>query len=229
MMFDTDFSGHNRALDIVSGEEDHLMDLIDEGEHQEQDFKYRVDSSQKIAKTLSAFANTDGGRLLIGVKDNRRIAGIDPQEEYYMVEGAAQLYCKPQVEFDTTVYQFEDKLVLQITVPKSPSPPHYAKDENQKWIAYIRQDDENYMVNRVVLRYLQDNKPGPKKNLLNYGTQERLLFDYLAENQEISLSKFARLAQIPIYEAEKTLALFLKWELISFKATDKGIRFYLPI
>ena len=82
-MFDADFSSHNRALDTVTGEEDRLMDLIEEGEHQQQDFKYRIDSSQKISKTLAAFANTDGGRLLIGVKDNGRIAGVDPQEEIH--------------------------------------------------------------------------------------------------------------------------------------------------
>lgn len=226
-MYSEDFTGHNRALDAITGEEEHLMDLIEEGEHQQLDFKYRVDSSQKIAKTLSSFANTDGGKLLIGVKDNGRIAGVDPEEEYYMIEGAASVYCRPEVNFSARVYQFEDRLVLEIDVPKSSLSPHYARDENNKWLAYIRQDDENFVVNRVILRFLKDKKPGARKNLLNYGKEERLLFDYLAEHQEISLSKFARLAGIPIQQAEKTLALFLKWELIAYRATDKGIRFYL--
>lgn len=228
-MLDAEFSGHNRALDTITGEEDQLMDHIEEGEHQQQDFKYRIDSSQKIAKTLVAFANTDGGRLLIGVKDNGRVAGVDPQEEYYMVEGAAQLYCKPEIDFKAKVYQFEDRLVLEIEVPKSDLSPHFARDTDQKWHAYIRQQDENFMVNRVILSYLKDKKPGSRKNLLNYGKEQRLLFDYLAVNPDISLSKFARIGAIPIYEAEKTLALFLKWELINFRATDKGIRFFLPV
>ncbi len=223
-MYGEDFTGHNRDLDAITGEEDHLMDLIEQGEHQQLDFKYRVDSSQKIAKTLSSFANTDGGKLLIGVKDNGRIAGIDPEEEYYMIEGAASIYCRPEVEFSAKVYQFEDRLVLEIEVPKSSQAPHYAKDENNKWLAYIRQ---NFVVNRVILSYLKDKKPGSRKSLLNYGNEERLLFEYLDKHREISLSKFSRLAGIPIHEAEKTLALFLKWELIDYRATDKGIRFYL--
>lgn len=227
-MFDADFSSHNRALDTVTGEEDRLMDLIEEGEHQQQDFKYRIDSSQKISKTLVAFANTDGGRLLIGVKDNGRIAGVDPQEEYYMIEGASQLYCKPEIPFNATVYQFEEKLVLQIDVPKSPLSPHFAKESDQSWRAYIRQADENFVVNRVILRLLKDKKPGSRKNLLNYGNEERLLFDYLSQHSTISFSKFARMAKIPLHEAEKTLALFLKWELIKYTVTDQGIRFYLP-
>lgn len=226
-MFTDDFSEHNRKLDVVSGEEQELYRMIDEGEHQKQDFKFRIDSSQKIAKTLSAFANTDGGRLLIGVKDNGRIAGIDPEEEFYMVQGAAELYCDPKVPFSTKVYQVEDKLVLEVYVPVSPERPHFAKDESKKWVAYIRQKDENFVANRVILRFLRDKRPSPRKNLIAYGENERLLFDFLSENEEISLSKFSRKAKIPLYKAEKILSLFLKWEVISWKATEKGIRFYL--
>ena len=50
--------------------------LIEQGEHQQLDFKFEVSDSKKIARTLSAFANTDGGRLLIGVKDNGNISGV---------------------------------------------------------------------------------------------------------------------------------------------------------
>ena len=43
-----------------------IEELISQGEHQQLDFKFEVSDSKKIARTLSAFANTDGGRLLIG-------------------------------------------------------------------------------------------------------------------------------------------------------------------
>ena len=42
----------------------YLLRLSREGEHQQQDFKYRVADACKLAKSVSAFANTDGGRLL---------------------------------------------------------------------------------------------------------------------------------------------------------------------
>jgi len=68
-MYLAEDSSHNRNLDNPTGDESALHRLIDEGEHQCLDFKFRIDSSLKIAKTLSAFANSDGGKLLIGVKD----------------------------------------------------------------------------------------------------------------------------------------------------------------
>lgn len=49
---------------------DFIYQLISEGEHLQQDFKFEISDVYKIAKSLSAFANTSGGRLLIGVKDN---------------------------------------------------------------------------------------------------------------------------------------------------------------
>ncbi|MCK4854687.1 MAG: ATP-binding protein, partial [Bacteroidales bacterium] len=59
------------------------------------DFKFEISDARKIARTLVAFSNTDGGKLLIGVKDNGKIAGIRSEEEYHMLEAAAELYCRP--------------------------------------------------------------------------------------------------------------------------------------
>ena len=59
---------------------EYIHALIAEGEHQQQDFKFEISDARKIAKTLSAFANTNGGKLLIGVKDNGKIAGVRSDE-----------------------------------------------------------------------------------------------------------------------------------------------------
>ena len=61
------------------------------------------------ARSLSAFANTEGGRLLVGVKDNGKIAGIRSEEEIYMIEAAATMYCCPKVEIETRTYLVEGK------------------------------------------------------------------------------------------------------------------------
>jgi len=55
--------------------------MIREGEHVSQDFKYFLSDTRKIARTLAAFANSKGGRLLVGVKDNGNIVGLKHQEE----------------------------------------------------------------------------------------------------------------------------------------------------
>lgn len=108
----------------------YLFKLIEEGEHQQQDFKYCINDSKKIAKSLVAFANTNGGRLLIGVKDNGRIVGIKTDEEFYMVEAAAKIYSNPAIHFSTQQWHVGGKMVLEIQIKPSEQKPHFAKDEN---------------------------------------------------------------------------------------------------
>ena len=54
-----------------------LLLLKEEGEQLE--FKQQISYQEKIAKTLSAFANSKGGTVVIGVSDQRKIIGIDPE------------------------------------------------------------------------------------------------------------------------------------------------------
>lgn len=70
---------------------ENLQNLISQGEGKLLDFKFAVNDTRKIAVAICAFANTDGGTLLIGVKDNGKIAGVNAQEEYFMIETAAQM------------------------------------------------------------------------------------------------------------------------------------------
>ena len=91
----------------------YLKKLISKGENQKLDFKYCISDSRKIARTLSAFANSDGGRLLIGVRDNGSIAGIQSDEEYYMIDTAAQLFCQPEIPVTIKQHIQEEKLSLR--------------------------------------------------------------------------------------------------------------------
>ncbi len=107
-----------------------ILELIQQGEHQQLDFKFQISDSKKIARSLVAFANTDGGRLLIGVKDNGRIAGVRSEEEFHMIEAAAQLYSKPPVSYEHQQWQIEGKTVLEIMVHPSDQKPHFALNED---------------------------------------------------------------------------------------------------
>ena len=107
----------------------YLISLIREGDHQQQDFKYRVTDASKLAKSVSAFANTDGGRLLIGVRDDGHLSGVRSEEEIFMMHQAAYKYCKPEpsIVFDT--YHAEGHTIVIATVPPSSKRPIYAQNE----------------------------------------------------------------------------------------------------
>jgi hypothetical protein len=203
-----------------------LYNLIREGEHQQQDFKFCINDSKKIARSLVAFANTDGGRLLVGVKDNGNIAGVRSDEEFYMVEGAATLYSDPQIIFTSKQWSVEGKTVLEIDIEPSPNKPHFAKDDNGKWIAYVRRNDENIVANRVLIEVWKKEK-SPKGIFISYSADEKFLVDYLVRNAEISLSKFIRLAGINRNKAIDILSSFVWMGIIKMDPSDEKTVFSL--
>ena len=61
---------------MISDDSRYILRLISEGEHQQQDFKYKITDAMKLARSVSAFANTEGGRLLIGIRDDGAVSGV---------------------------------------------------------------------------------------------------------------------------------------------------------
>lgn len=203
-----------------------LFKLIEEGEHQQQDFKYCINDSKKIAKSLVAFANTDGGRLLIGVKDNGKIAGIRTDEEFYMVEAAAKIYSNPTIDFTTRQWHVDGKTVLEITILPSDEKPHFAKDETGKWLAYIRIKDENVLAHKIQIDVWKKQN-SPKGIYFSYSDDERTLIEFLQQHDSITFSKFIRVAQIPRKKAEDILSNFVIMDVIRMQTSKDGTFFFL--
>jgi predicted HTH transcriptional regulator len=206
--------------------DNYLRKLIEGGEGQKLDYKYCVSDSRKIARTLVAFANSDGGRLLIGVRDNGSIAGIRSDEELYMVDTAAHLFCRPEIIYTIKQHSTGGKTVLEIEVLKGGKKPYRAKDEDGRWLAYFRHNDQNLLANRVLLQVWrkEEKKSGV---LVKFGKAENLLMDYLVNNGSITYSKFRKLTGISSYKAESILANLIIFKVLVMNASEKGISYEL--
>jgi hypothetical protein len=197
----------------------YIKKLIQSGENQKLDFKFEISNSRKIAKTLSAFSNTDGGTLLIGVKDNGNIAGVRSDEEFFMVQAAAGMYCKPEVEFESKRWIVDGKAVLEVIIPKGQNFPYFAQTEPDKWLAYIRVKDENILATAIHLKVWR-NKTHDRGILMEYSVKVKNLLEYLEMNQSISISKFCRMAFLPKSAAENIIADLIYFGLIESVYTD---------
>ncbi len=197
----------------------HIFDLIREGENEYLDFKHSITDSRKIARSLVAFANTNGGKLLVGVRDNGGISGVKSDEEYYMVEAAAHLYCNPEMTFSTETHNIKGKTVLEITIPKSFQNTYYARDKDNKWKVYIRVKDQNLLANRVLIKAWKQ-KQKKKGTFVRYTDKEKLLLDYLSDNHYITFSKFRKIARISPFKAERILINMLVLNLIDIVFTE---------
>lgn len=204
----------------------YLRNMITQGENQQLDFKYCVSDSRKIARTLTAFSNSDGGRLLIGVRDNGSIAGIRSDEELYMVDTAAHLFCRPEISFSIKQHSVEGKVILEIEVAKGERRPYQAKDEDGRWVTYFRHNDQNLVANRVLLQVWRKEKKRTGV-VVKFGKAENTLLDYLLKNKSVTISRFRKIANISSYKAESILANLIIFKILIMRASEKGFSFEL--
>lgn len=182
----------------------YVLNLIKQGEHQTLDFKHSITDSKKIARAIAAFANTDGGTLLIGVKDNCSIVGVDSEEEYYMIEAAAQMYCKPEIPFTITKWTVNGKTILEVVIKPSKKKPHKAPDKNGDFKAFVRFKDENLVATHIQLKIWKAEKHRQSLRL-TLSEKEKALLDHFKVNPKITVGQFSRIAFISRIDAENTL------------------------
>ncbi|MFN9520044.1 MAG: helix-turn-helix domain-containing protein, partial [Bacteroidota bacterium] len=163
-----------------------VLQLIARGESDTLDFKKTISSASKIAKTLVAFANHKGGRLLVGVNDNGHLSGVKSEDEKYMLDLAASFYCKPEIKLELTEWEMGDKTIIEAVIPEGTDKPYYAKDEEGKWWVHIRVKDHSLLASKIVVDVLK-RQSAKTNTLIKYTRHEQSLLQYLEKNHRITL------------------------------------------
>lgn len=202
----------------------YLLGLISEGEHSQQDFKYKVQDAAKLARSVSAFANTDGGRLLIGVRDDGNISGVRSEEEIYMMHAAAYKYCKPESKIGFETFHAEGRTVVIATIPPAVRKPVCALDDGRR-VAYVRIADENIVASPVHLEmWRQEQMP---QTLMHYTDTEQHLLSIMKENPPLTLNRLVRLSRQGRHHVIGTLARLIRYGVAEVRYQDMKFVFSL--
>jgi predicted HTH transcriptional regulator len=189
------------------------------------EFKFEINDPRKIARTLVAFANTKGGHLLVGIKDNGIISGVSADEEYYMVESGAKLYSRPEIDFKVQIHHAPNgKQVLEFIIEPSTSKPHkvLAPDKSQE--TYIRVHDENILAHPVWVKAQEMMKlPGEIK----YTDKHRKLLSYIKNQEAQTLETIMREVFLSEKEAEKIIIDLIMSNIMKIETTNSGSVFKL--
>ena len=204
-----------------------LHQLIAEGEHQQQDFKYKVTDAAKLAKSVSAFANTSGGRLLIGVRDDGHVSGVRSEEEIYMMMSAAGDYCRPAADISFETILAEGRTVVIATVQESNKKPVRALCEDGKWKAYIRVADENIVASPVHLRIWRDDL-STQGQLISIGEEETHVMRVLENCPPLTVNQVARRSEVNRHRVIVILARLVRFGLAEYHLTDHRFLFGTP-
>lgn len=203
----------------------YLQELIAQGEHEQQDFKYKVDDAMKLARSVSAFANTEGGRLLIGVRDDGSLAGVKSEEEIYMVHKAAYEFCQPEAAINFKTYHAEGHNIVIATIPRAVERPVYAIDEEGRETAYVRIEDKNIVASPVFIEmWKQDAR---EENMMPYTDTESRLMEMMRLNPHQPIEVISKIAHIKRFLIIKILARLIRYDLVDWEFNGEDFLFSL--
>ena len=180
-----------------------LKNLIATGESSFLEFKHKVASPEKIAREIAAFANTNGGTILIGVSDNGELVGTESyMEEEFWLEEAAKL-CVPAIDIHMELLNIGNKDIVIVEVPEAEKKPIYLKGKKRRKV-FVRQADESMLANEELIEVmkLESQEEGIT---FEFGENERLLFRFLNEYSEITVERFSTIINTTTYTAAKIL------------------------
>ncbi len=202
----------------------YIADLISQGEHECQDFKFSISDPSKIARSISAFANNKGGRLLIGVKDNGVVAGVRNEEDIFVVEQAASLYCRPEVTLEFTAFRVDGGLtVIRAVIPEIADRPVQAREPDGRWRAYYRVADENIVASPLMVKSWQlarDNNG----ILLTLSQAERTVLTLLESNRPMTVEMIMEQGHTSRITAEAAVVRLAALRMVKFVYTGGGVR-----
>lgn len=137
-----------------------LADEINAGESTNIEFKVEVpNKSEKYIKSVIAFANTAGGKIVIGVDDEtHEIVGVDKNEVFKIMDGITNTIsdmCYPQIFPNMGVDTIDGKCVIVIEIYPGASRPYYIKSLGKEAGTYIRVSGTSRPADEAILKDLE--------------------------------------------------------------------------
>jgi predicted HTH transcriptional regulator len=209
-----------------------LLELIQEGENLQCEFKRHFTTPEKIAREMIAFANTKGGYLIFGVDDDKQIVGVDSEKaESEMIKDAVENYCEPPINYSIDFIELYGKEVVVVSIPESESKPHRIQDyknelEINDAVVLVRINDKSVQASKEMVRILRANSADLSLKKYTIGQTEKMVFEYLGKYERISVKELSNLVNISERRAPRTLVKMVRANLLLIHTKDNGEEFF---
>jgi Predicted transcriptional regulator containing an HTH domain and an uncharacterized domain shared with the mammalian protein Schlafen len=113
------------------------------GESKNVEFKEKLpDKSIKYMKSVVAFANGSGGRIIFGIDDKaKEVIGFGKEEVFKIMDAIANAVsdsCEPAIIPDITFQTIDSKTIIVVEVPEGRQRPYYIKSQGRDNGVYVR-------------------------------------------------------------------------------------------
>ena len=180
-----------------------ILEIIKLGENSAVEFKENKIRSESLAKEIVAFANMNGGVILLGIDDLGKIIGINPDDFDYeeWVCNISRNNVIPSILVEYSLIQIDTKKIAVINIPKGKDKPYQTVDG--KYLVRVGSTNRLASINELMRLFQQsgifhyDNISLEKTSLKNLNLQKvalyfekyKLDFELLSEEERFSLLK----------------------------------------
>ncbi len=205
-----------------------LLELIEEGEGLNVEFKQRFSTYEKIAKEFIAFANTRGGYVLFGIDDNKSVYGVESEKgEAELVRITAEKYCEPPVEYKIHFINLDEKEIVIAEIFESENKPHRIQDYLEELDlnsseVFVRVNDKSVPASKEMIKILQTQSKSIPLKKYQIGKNEQTVFEYLDEHETITVKQLSEIANLSRRRASRTLIKLVRANLLLIHTKENG-------
>jgi predicted HTH transcriptional regulator len=209
-----------------------LKELIEGGENIHCEFKRKFSTTEKISREMIAFANTKGGFILFGIDDNKEIVGVESEKsETELIKDAASNFCEPPLDFNVEYIDMYGKEIVVVEVPESDKKPHRLQDylsefDINKAVVIVRVNDKSIQASKEMVRILRAQTNDLQLKKYSIGPAEKIVFEYLAKNETITVKALSNISNISERRASRTLVKLVRANLLMIHLKDNGEEFF---
>ncbi|WP_129407817.1 RNA-binding domain-containing protein [Marinitoga lauensis] len=161
-----------------------LLDEIKKGENKKLEFKEKLSSDYNtFLKTVVAFANGSGGKIVFGINDKtKRIIGISDDELFSLSDKISNLIsekCYPMIIPEIYVQNIDGKNLLIVEIYPGQSKPYFLKHKGNIMKSYIRVGATTRVADENIIKSLEREK-------LNISYDEEILFSYEPDEKDFN-------------------------------------------
>lgn len=196
-----------------------MEELIKKGESERLEFKVILPETSKYIKTIIAFSNGAGGKLIIGVNDNRKIIGVDKNQVFKIKEqisNAINDCCEPAIYPHISISTINDKTVVIVEIFPGINTPYYLKSKGIQKGTYIRTDTTTRIADSIKIQELelQGRKVSYDKIIYRGGLVSEKEINKLCNKINTYRKNYYLLHGIELYNKIVSKQNLINWEIL---------------
>lgn len=145
---------------IINLKENDILTMIKQGENQHIEFKKELNNKYKgeFIESVVAFANGEGGAILLGVDDKSKIVGFSTDKIEEQIINIIRSWCDPFIEPEIKSVTIDDKPITIIGISKGTNKPYTLRDRG----VYVRRGSTDRIASRIELDEFYKEKNNPE-------------------------------------------------------------------